>query len=79
MKSVGIESLRLAPPQNIEFYWIEQETGFLSAEGCDGAVQYPFIKGSAPARESSCITDNRPIEDTIRKKVKSFWESLFGE
>lgn len=79
MKKVGIQSLRLAPPQNIDFYWIEQATGFLSAEGCDGAIQFPFIKGSAPTRESSCITDNRAIEDTIRKKVKSFWESLFGE
>jgi penicillin-binding protein 1B len=79
MKTAGIQSLRLAPPNNIEFRWIEQSTGLLSAEGCDGAVQFPFITGSAPTQESSCITDNRPIKDTIQRKVKSFWESLFGE
>lgn len=79
MKQTGIQSLRLTPPSNIEFSWIEQSTGLLTAEGCEDAVQFPFIIGSAPTVESSCITDNRPIEDTISRKVKSFWESLFGD
>ena len=79
MHSAGIQSLRLAPPGNIEFQWIEQTTGLLTAEGCPNAVQFPFIVGSAPDAESSCITDNRPIKDTIERKVKSFWESLFGD
>ncbi|MCW8962592.1 MAG: penicillin-binding protein 1B, partial [Gammaproteobacteria bacterium] len=79
MKQAGIQSLRLTPPDNIEFSWIEQSTGLLSAQGCEDAVQFPFIRGSAPTEESSCITDNRPIKDTIRHKVKSFWESIFGE
>jgi len=79
MKQAGIQSLRLTPPSNIEFAWIEQATGRLAAEHCDGAVQFPFIKGSAPVEESRCVTDERPLKDTIHKKVKSFWERLFGD
>jgi penicillin-binding protein 1B len=79
MKKTGIQSLRLNPPENVEFKWIEQSSGLLSAKGCEDAVQFPFIKGSAPTAESSCITENRPINDTIKRKVKSFWESIFGD
>lgn len=79
MKQVGIQSLRLTPPGNIEFAWIEQSTGLLAAEYCKDAVQFPFIKGSVPVDEASCITDGRPLRDTIQQKVKSFWERLFGD
>lgn len=79
MQQIGIESLRLTPPGNVEFAWIEQSTGLLSREGCEGAVQFPFIKGFSPAGKSDCIMAHTPINDTIHNKVKSFWESLFGD
>lgn len=79
MKQAGIESLRLTPPGNIEFSWIEQSTGRLTREDCEGAVQFPFVKGSSPVEKSDCINDHTPIGDTIRNRVKSFWESLFGD
>jgi penicillin-binding protein 1B len=81
MKTTGIQSLRLAPPGNIEFSWIEKSTGLLSAESCPDAVQFPFLKGSAPVQKSSCITEQQaePEKESIGDKVKSFWESLFED
>ncbi len=79
MKATGIESLRLAPPSDIAFAWVETTTGRLSDEDCEDSIQLPFIKGSQPHEKSDCVINQTPIGDTIRKKVKSFWESLFGD
>ena len=79
MKQTGIQSLSLAPPDNIEFSWIEQSSGRLAADYCEGAVQFPFIRGSLPLDKADCIRDRASIGYSIRKKVKSIWERLVGE
>ena len=79
MKRTGIQSLILAPPDNIEFAWIEQSSGHLAADYCAGAVQFPFIRGSLPLEQADCIRDRSSIGYSIRKKVKSIWERLVGE
>lgn len=75
MKETGIKPLRLTPPENIEFNWIDPSTGLLSARDCENVLQFPFIKGSAPVERSRC----KPIKDIIHHKIKSFWESIFGD
>ena len=79
MKRTGIQSLSLAPPDNIEFAWVEQSSGRLAADYCTGAVQFPFIRGSLPLDKADCIRDRASIGYSIRKKVKSIWERLVGE
>jgi penicillin-binding protein 1B len=79
MKQTGIQSLRLAPPDNIEFAWIEQSSGRLAAEYCEGVVQFPFIRGSLPLDKADCIRDGASLGYSIRKKVKSIWQRLVGE
>jgi penicillin-binding protein 1B len=34
--------------------WINAQTGQGSAEGCPGAVQMPYIRGSEPAPGTAC-------------------------
>lgn len=46
--------LLLTPTDNTELVWIEPLRGAKSAQHCEGAVQLPFIKGSAPDREAPC-------------------------
>lgn len=54
MKDLQLTPLSPEPPAKIEFHWVEQDTGLLSAEGCKGAVMLPFIRGSEPRTRSSC-------------------------
>ncbi|TNF92246.1 MAG: penicillin-binding protein 1B, partial [Gammaproteobacteria bacterium] len=79
MKKVPIESLRLTPPGDIEFLWIEQSTGHLANESCADAVKFPFIKGSAPVQEAVCMSSATSLQESVGRKVKSFWERLFGD
>jgi penicillin-binding protein 1B len=57
MKHINPERLKLEPPvsnKKFVFEWIDPETGFLSSKHCGGAVQLPFIQGTAPTQKSSC-------------------------
>lgn len=41
-------------PENIQYHWVEDATGLMSGEGCEGARQLPFIVGSEPKESSGC-------------------------
>ncbi|MGV6826619.1 MAG: penicillin-binding protein 1B, partial [bacterium] len=68
MRRVGIAPLALIPPEEIDHRWVEPRSGFLSAEHCEGAVAFPFIKGSEPKTRASCSESN---------SLGSFLEGLF--
>jgi len=40
---------------NIEYQWVQPNTGLLADAGCQDAVQLPFIVGSAPVERASCV------------------------
>lgn len=44
-----------AAPENVEYRWIDQQTGLLSDEHCLDAQQLPFIGGNHPDRYTDCI------------------------
>jgi penicillin-binding protein 1B len=46
--------LNMAVPDNIVLAWVDAQTGQGSAEGCPGAVQMPYIRGSEPAPGVAC-------------------------
>lgn len=55
MAKLKLQSLELKAPVNVENAWIDTSTGLLSASGCDGALNLPFIKGSQPVATAPCI------------------------
>lgn len=54
-------SFMATQPEGIEYRWIEESTGLLSAEQCQGVRQLPFIKGTAPQEYAECA-DNQQNE-----------------
>lgn len=41
-------------PSGINYEWVDESTGYLTAEGCAGARLVPFIVGSEPVERQSC-------------------------
>ncbi|WP_299202248.1 penicillin-binding protein 1B [uncultured Amphritea sp.] len=41
-------------PETIKYHWVEDATGLMSGEGCEGARQLPFIEGTEPKESSGC-------------------------
>lgn len=69
MKALNPQPLGLIPPDNIVYIWVDPQTGYLSAENCDGAIAMPFIRGSEPSMRSDCLGD--------AKESGNFLEKLF--
>ncbi|MCP4597705.1 penicillin-binding protein 1B [Neptuniibacter sp.] len=47
-------SFMAVQPEGIEYHWVEEQTGLLAAEHCEGVRQLPFIKGTAPKQYAEC-------------------------
>ena len=41
-------------PEDIEYLWVDQQTGMLSDKQCFGAQQLPFLVGNSPTERSAC-------------------------
>jgi len=53
-------------PENINYQWVDDETGLLSGRLCKGARQVPFIKGSEPREKSDCAPGLERMGDWIK-------------
>jgi len=58
MRKISKIPVSLIPPDNIETHFIDPETGLLATEECEGAIPYPYIKGSAPEQNAPCVSSN---------------------
>lgn len=72
MKRIARQPVDLIPPDNIEMQWIDPENGLLANEHCQGARQYPFIRGSAPTQFSPCV-------ETAVDKAKSWFNDFLQD
>ncbi|HET7197208.1 MAG TPA: penicillin-binding protein 1B [Burkholderiales bacterium] len=81
MAALSPEPLALAAPDTIEKAWIDPQNGLLADSQCAGAVELPFIQGSAPRERSPCASTAGTVVDAVDQGVqraKSWFERLFG-
>jgi penicillin-binding protein 1B len=71
MASLDPEPLTLAVPANIKQVWIDPASGLLSDSNCPGAVELPFISGSAPTEFGACG------RYSVGRSIKNWFERLF--
>jgi len=71
MARLDPEPLTLQEPDNIKRAWIDSASGLLSDRTCPGAVELPFIDGSAPTEFSDCG------RNSIGRSIKNWFERLF--
>ena len=81
MAALSPEPLALAAPDSIERVWIDPQTGLRGDSQCAGAVELPFMQGSAPRERSPCATTAGAVVDAVDQGVqraKSWFERIFG-
>ncbi len=75
MKSIPVTPIDLTAPENIEWYWVHQQSGKLTEKECTGATPLPFIKGTAVAAYESC---SRTVDKVNPSSKKGSWsENIF--
>ncbi len=70
MAGINTDPLRLMLPANVELVRIDPHSGLRAGEACAGAVELPFIEGSAPTATATCPGD---AENTIERFFKRFF------
>lgn len=60
MATETLDSFVSVAPEGIEYLWIDQETGELSAESCMNAQQLPFMLGTGPSLSVDCVGQDIP-------------------
>ena len=60
MRRLKPDPLHLPAPVSVDNVWVDVGSGLLADESCANAALMPYLKGSAPVTESSCIT--RPAQ-----------------
>jgi penicillin-binding protein 1B len=66
------ESVDLRMPDGAYWLWVDGNSGLLTLEGCDDAVQLPFVDGSGPSQTTACMSARQDDEE-------SFWRKLLGK
>ncbi len=68
-KQLSTQSISQTAPESIEYYWVDNQNGLRSAEGCKNAQLVPFIAGSQPEETTNC--------NLIRSSVKKWFKKWF--
>jgi penicillin-binding protein 1B len=65
-------------PDGVENVLIDPQSGLRADGGCDGALELPFAKGTAPAERAPCASALGVAIEEMKPRVKSWLERLFG-
>ena len=67
MAEASTEQMPFMRQSNIEYVWVDSESGRLSQSWCDGARYMPFIKGSEPRDRGGCAPDGEKMFNWIKQ------------
>ena len=71
-RDLPVEPVDLRVPEGAHYLWVDGPSGRLSAEGCDGAVQIPYVEGSEPMDMTAC---GATVQDEDKESI---WKKWFG-
>ena len=78
MASESLVSLDNTTPANINYAWVNRQSGKLSAEHCNDVRQLPFIKGSQPLERADCVANQESREHNPVQKSINWIKDLFN-
>lgn len=71
MARLDPEPLMPPQPEDIEMAWIDPATGLRADAQCAGAIELPFLRGSAPVETAPCAGTSPS------RSIKGWWRRLF--
>lgn len=63
MKQLRQKPVNLRQTDDIQWQWIDVATGYLSAQGCEGAMYIPLLRHTVPSQTTVCATPNQVAPD----------------
>lgn len=60
MRGLTLTPVKFNQPENVQWLWLENNTGHLSDEYCNNAVYVPVLTEFLPTQKSDCISETSP-------------------
>ena len=82
MKQLNLTPVEPIQPSNVQWQWVDQSSGNLSAQGCPGATYIPLLTGTVPNQATDCAmqaiynTQQAPYGDS---QVDEFGEPVYQQ
>lgn len=54
MNRLKLTPVAFAQPDGVVWQWVDKESGQVSAQGCEGAVYIPMLRGTLPTQVTAC-------------------------
>ena len=71
MRRIDPVPLDLPRPESVEAVWVDPMSGLRAEARCEGAQEFPFIRGSAPDTDASCVAEaNDPLTTLFKRLFK---------
>ncbi|WP_092749099.1 penicillin-binding protein 1B [Acinetobacter boissieri] len=61
MKQLPQQPVNIKQPDGVQWQWIDSTTGYLSAQGCPGAMYIPLLAQKVPSQAISCAVPNYEV------------------
>jgi len=78
MGALDPEPLALPKPEGIENVLIDPQSGLRADAGCPGALELPFMNGSAPVERAPCATGVGIAVENVKQATKAWWQKLWS-
>jgi penicillin-binding protein 1B len=78
MAALAPEALALPKPDGVETVLVDPSSGLRADAGCDGALELPFARGSAPTERAPCASSVGIVVEDAKQKAKNWWQRLWG-
>ncbi|OTG66605.1 penicillin-binding protein 1B [Acinetobacter silvestris] len=65
MKQLRQKPVNLRQPDDVQWQWIDVATGYVSAQGCAGAMYIPMLRRTIPHQTTACATHDQVEIDSF--------------
>ena len=69
MSTQALQSFSAPQPEEVDWVWVDKDSGKLSAEQCEGARQLPFLSGSEPQLAENCVAKPGQQRDPVSRSI----------
>ena len=71
MKQLRQKPVNLRQPDNVQWQWLDINSGELSAQGCEGALYIPLLRHTIPKRATACGLPHYQVEPTYNPDTQT--------
>ena len=71
MKQLRQNPVNLRQTENVQWHWIDSATGYLAAQGCEGAMYIPILRRHVPRQATACGLPHYQVEPTYTPNTEN--------